>query len=402
VNESEDDWCDDRRQEKETAPARWNSVRKILEENFEDPDLEAVQVFLSVIAAHKLPEYPPAWLFLIAPSGSMKTVLLETLKGIPSVHFIDEVTVNTFISGQRDEPGKSRTTPASFLHRIGPQGVLVIGDFSTILAMDGRKQPVVMAQLRRIYDGNFTREFGTGENIDENSWEGRLTIVAGVTPEIDRHHSTTQALGERFLRTRWPRAGGIKTGLRAIRQKENAAKELRSAIHKFLLPILSEERLQAPTFSETNEIAMAHLSEFAVLARAHVPRERATHAMDDAPQPEGNTRLAQQLAQIARGWALLEGSDLATGESMRLVRRAALDCIPPVRKAILTALIEEKNPYTVGLAKAVVYRGIEDLEAIGLITRVDKTAGLSALGLTLAKGASFTFPQSAENTDLEK
>jgi hypothetical protein len=87
---------------------------------------------------------------------------------------------------------------------------------------------------------------------------------------------------------------------------------------------------------------------------------------------------------------------------MRLVRRAALDCIPPVRKAILTALIEEKNPYTVGLAKAVVYRGIEDLEAIGLITRVDKTAGLSALGLTLAKGASFTFPQSAENTDLEK
>ena len=42
---------------------------------------------------------------------------------------------------------------------------MVVPDFSTVLAMNKNKQPVILAQLRRIYDGSFAREFGTAENL---------------------------------------------------------------------------------------------------------------------------------------------------------------------------------------------------------------------------------------------
>ena len=121
---------------------------------------------------------------LIAPSGSMKTALLDTLEDLTSLHFVDEVTQNTFRSGKLDAPGSKRKAPASLLHRIASEGIVVMPDFSILLAVDNRKQPVVLDQLRRIYDDKFSREFGTGENLDEIKCEGRITVLAGVTPEF--------------------------------------------------------------------------------------------------------------------------------------------------------------------------------------------------------------------------
>src|SRR5262249_50269936 len=154
----------------------------------------------AALAAHTLKQFPPAWSLAIAPPGSMKTDLLETFRGLPGVHFVDEVTTNTFLSGKVDDKFK-RTRPASWLHRMGEDGVLVAADFSTFTS-DPKKLQVIMAQLRRIYDGHFSREFGTDENMQERNWKGRLTLFAGAVPDVDGHYSLFQKLGERFLRVR--------------------------------------------------------------------------------------------------------------------------------------------------------------------------------------------------------
>ena len=311
---------------------RWKEVEAALLASFDKPDIEAAKILFASVAAHRITDHPPAWNMLIAPSGSMKTALLDTLQGLPGVHFVDEVTQNTFISGKLDQPGSARKTPASLLHRIGSEGILVAADFSTILAMDKRKQPVILAQLRRIYDGSFAREFGTGENLDDHKWQGRITFLAGVTPEFDRHHSVFQSLGERFMRTRWPRAGGIEAGLRAMRQKTDVPTALRSVVRDLLLPILTQKSILPPQMAEANELCLANLGELVARARAYVPRERDSHEITDAPEPEGNTRLPQQLAQIGRGWAVLEGSSIVTEAGMQLIRRVAFDCIPPIKR----------------------------------------------------------------------
>ena len=314
---------------------RWEETNDALTAGFDKPDIEAAQVLFASVAAHRIMDHPPAWNMLIAPSGSMKTALLNTLSGLPSIHTLDEVTENTFISGMLDKSragkkAKSDQMPASLLNRIGDEGILIVPDFSTILAMNKNKQPVILSQLRRIYDGSFAREFGTAENLADRKWQGRITFLAGVTPEFDKYHSVFQSLGERFVRTRWPRAGGVDAALRAMRQRTEEAEQTKAAVHTLLSPLMEAKSISAPRMKEQDEIRLAHLGELIVLGRAYVSRERYTHDIEDAPDPEGNTRFPQQLAQIGRGWAALMGDDEVSEEGMKLIARVGFDCTEPV------------------------------------------------------------------------
>jgi hypothetical protein len=202
----------------------WAKVEGLLRQDYIDPDIDAVKIICSCVAAHRIGEHPPVWVMCVAPSGSLKTAILQSLDGLPTVHFIDEVTPNTFVSGripertEEEEKGrqkrKEKPKPASLLHRIGKDGFLVAADFSTILSMDERSRAKILAQLRRIYDGQFSREFGTEENLNEREWKGRLTFITGATPDIDSHLSGIPfprgAIRPGALAKGWRRRGGAQ------------------------------------------------------------------------------------------------------------------------------------------------------------------------------------------------
>ncbi len=347
----------------------WKHIEEILEANYDHPDLQAAKVLCAGVAAHRIIEHPPAWELLIAPSGSMKTDLLESLRGLPRVHFVDEVTPNTFISGKVEKGGRERKRPASYLHRLGDDAILVAADFSTVTAPDKKALALILSQLRRIYDGNYSRQFGTVKNLEERAWAGRLTLLAGATPTVDTQYSVFQALGERFVRLRWPRAGGVEAGIKALHHTSELAPKLRRAVGDLLLPILSlpAEELVVPVLPADMEVRIASLTEFIALARTTVPRERSTREISAEPATEGNTRLPQELAQIGRGSALLCGRITVNEEDFALVERVAFDCMPPTRRQVLEALMRGKSPYSSGPANALVNRAIEDLELVGLV-----------------------------------
>jgi hypothetical protein len=345
---------------------RWEGVVDILAKHYRNPDIEAARILCAVLASHALKEFPPAWCLAIAPPGSMKTDFLESFRGLPGVHFVDEVTTNTFLSGKMDEKGKKRTKPAGWLHRIGNDGVLIAADFSTFTSNPKTLQ-VILAQLRRIYDGNFSREFGTDENLVERSWQGRLTLFAGAVPDIDGHHSLFQKLGERFIRVRWPRAGGVETGLQAMKHTADVAKELQAAVRSLMHPILSTPQT-APAIPPAIELKIANLSELVALARTCIERDGHSREANGVPVTEGNTRLPQQLCQIARGSALLDRRSQVNEDDYKLVRRVAFDSVPPERIAVLKATLEDKSAFALGLPKATAARAIEDLKLSGLLT----------------------------------
>jgi hypothetical protein len=351
----------------EGSAASWQSVTQILEQNYTNPDLDAARVLCAALAAHSLKQFPPAWCLAIAPPGSLKTVLLESFRELPIVHFVDEVTTNTFLSGKIDERQK-RTKPASWLHRIGNDGVLVAADFSTFTS-DPKKLQVILAQLRRIYDGHFSREFGTDENMEERSWKGRLTLFAGAVPDIDGHYSLFQKLGERFLRVRWPRAAGVEAGLQAMDHTLEITEELRCAVHRLMSPIVSEKQA-APYLPDEVKVRIANLGEFIALARTYVERDGYSREADGVLVTEGNTRLPQQLCQIARGSAVLAGHPEVNAEDYKLVRRAAFDSLPPARIAVLQAKLAGKSPFSLDLPKVTVERALEDLKLAKVLKEV--------------------------------
>lgn len=334
--------------------SEWDEVVRTLGKHFHESDIEAARVLYAAVAAHDL-KGQPVWLMLIAPPGSMKSELLGALGGLPRVHLIDSVTPKTFISGQIPEGKPSR--PASLLHRIGESGIIVCSDFSTVLAMKADERSAVMAELRKIFDGKLTKEFGTTEEVP--GWEGRITLIVAVTPKIDELYGVIQSLGDRFVMVRWHR-GGIEATKRAMRQDIDAARrDLKSAVH-MLLNNLPKGHVEMPT-----EIAdhIAAVAELCVTARTHVQRGNDKKITND-PEPESSTRLAQQLCQLACASARLDHRAVVNRQDFGISKRAGFDCIPPTRRKVLEALISGGSA---DLSASTKHYAVEDLRLLGLM-----------------------------------
>jgi len=65
---------------------------------------------------------------------------------------------------------------------------------------ESRKE--ILSQLREIADGYYRKTFETGEEV---TWEGKLSIIAGVTPAIERYYAIHQVLAKDSFTTEFPK-----------------------------------------------------------------------------------------------------------------------------------------------------------------------------------------------------
>lgn len=346
----------------------WKKIEAAFAAEFHEPDMGAVRAVYSAVAAHYLPG-PPVWMFDIAPPSSGKTEKLMPLSSAVGALIISSVTPQTFLSGKIAGDG-------SLLTKIGKSGVIVIKDFSQVLSMPKKTKGPILADFRDIYDGHIAKEFGTGERKE---WCGRITLIAGVTPDIDLHYSIFQTLGERFVQVRSRRPGGVEAALRAFEQQPTKMHDrLNEAVTALFHPIVSGP-ISVPFLPTKAQREIANLAEFVVHARTHVPRAGNSHDILYAPEAEASPRLAQQLAQLAKGSALLDGRTCVNEIDMALVKRVAFDSMPAVRRSILDYLAHDEGAISQAeLAKglrwteAFTRRRVEDLEIFGLIERKEQ------------------------------
>lgn len=229
----------------------------------------------------------------------------------------------------------------------------------------------VLADMRRIFDGHLRRELGTWQNMEEREWRGRLTFLVGATPDVDRHYSIFQMLGERFVMVRWSRPGGTEAALRAMGQdRQRTQRELREAVEDLFGSLTDCE----PVLPEEMQRKIAALAEFTVIARTHIPREGKSKQIVYIPEPEASTRLAQQLCQLAKGSALLAGRDLVDEDDFLLVRRVAFDSIPSTRRRILDALATGKQPSDAGLPFSTCNYAVLDMRYLKLVVHAWNSA----------------------------
>jgi hypothetical protein len=350
----------------------WQDVESTLYDHYYEPDVEAARALYSAIAAHYLPG-PAVWPMIVAPPGSMKTELVQAMDGLPRLHLIDRLTQNSFISGQIDDKGKPRNGSASLLQRIGTDGIIVYPDFSTILSMKSEARGSILAQMRRIYDGRLRNEYGTSENLADRSWTGRITFAVATTPDVDQQYSMFQVLGERFVMVRWKRPNGVEAALCAMNQdRASTQRELRQAVNSLLVGLDQTE----PSVSCEFQRRIAALSEFAVRARTHVPREGYSKTVIYEPEAEAPTRMAQQLIQLTKGSAMLDRRRMVDDDDFKIAKRAAFDSIPASRRKIIDAIIAEQSTKLAFVAKSTRVYAVEDLAIQGLVTN-DRLSNLA-------------------------
>jgi hypothetical protein len=75
------------------------------------------------------------------------------------------------------------------------------GAAATILSTSRDARATVLAALREVYDGRWSRNVGTdgGRTL---GWKGRIVVVGAVTTAWDRAHDVTAAMGDRFVLVR--------------------------------------------------------------------------------------------------------------------------------------------------------------------------------------------------------
>jgi 5S rRNA maturation endonuclease (ribonuclease M5) len=346
------------------------------------PDDTPLRFILCAVIANKLPG-DPFWAFLVAPSGSAKTELLNAITGLDFVKPLDMITTNTFLSGkQRKDPN------ASLLLRVPNGTIFVMRDFTSVLEMHTERRAEIFAQLRKIYDGHLTKYTGEGGESAELHWEGKVGLIAGVTPAIEGYRAFANTLGERFLYYYLPVSDRNEAARRALSNRENLRamrEELRQAVKGFLESLNIPDHVELP---QAMQAWIVHVADFVSVARTGVSRDHysSTREILDLPDPEVPTRLAQQLGALACAHAVLCGRACVSQDDLDLVAQVALACIPTRRRLIIKTLVEAQAAMETSavaemldLPTATVRRDLEELTALKLAKRIKVGEGKADL-----------------------
>jgi hypothetical protein len=333
-------------------------------------DLGALNAVLATAAAAHL-KGDPLWLLLVSGSGNAKTETVQALAGVGAIVTSTISSEAAFLSGT---PAKdtARGATGGLLRVLGPNGLLVIKDVTSIMSMNHHTRTPVLAALREIHDGRWQRNLGIdgGRTL---TWDGRIIVVGAVTSAWDQHHNVISQLGDRFVIVRMDStAGRFSAGRRAI---GNTGDEVQMRIDlSHAMRLVIEHASPPPTITEAEQERMLAAADLVTYARTAVETDYRGNVID-AHMPEMPTRFTKQLIQLFRGAVAI---GLNRYHALRLAIRCARDSTPPLRLAILEDLARHpdslirqihtrlKKPYTT------VDQQLQALHALQLITGNDE------------------------------
>jgi hypothetical protein len=335
------------------------------------PDPGALQVILATVAVNSA-HGDPVWMLLVAPPGGGKTEILHPLAGLPHVYPAGTLTEAALLSGtpKRDKAAEAK---GGLLREIGDFGIILHKDFGSVLSMHRDARASVLAALREIYDGSWTRHVGTdgGRTL---SWSGKVGLIAGCTPSIDSHHAVIGSMGERFTMYRLPAADGEAQVRRALGHigLEAAMREQLGYAVKQVIEEADQAQLVAGADAATVD-RLVQITTLAVRCRSAVERDGYTREVQLIPEPEAPARLALVLLRLLNG---LQAIGVDEPNAWRLVTKCALDSMPALRRAVIEELIRRPTvATTTEIGEAVRYpttttrRALEDLAAHGVVER---------------------------------
>lgn len=360
----------------------WNEYSAIINANFFDADLQALKLPLIAIAAHGLRSSEPIWPIIVGAPSTGKTELgILPLRLITSTEFISDLSPKCFISGMGAKSG-------SLLHDTGDSGIWLIKDLTTILSKREADMKEVFGYLREVYDGLLNRRVG-GKKL--KMWEGKITIIAGCTPYIDRAWNFVNELGDRFIFIRWKRGNGQSQAHCAMRQLggEKGVRAKLATLAKELVEGRLKEVPPLPSMEVRNHIA--NLTEFCARLRCSVVRDspEGHRAIIDVPEAEGTGRLAKNLCMLLMFHSSVFELDPAEDSAgIDLITRIAMESIPQNKLKFMKALSLDDDTEWADVRKqsnlpksTITWLG-DGLAAQGIITRYSADDGDDASGVT--------------------
>lgn len=333
-----------------------------------------IKFTLGTYAANRM-KGDPVWGMLIGGPSSGKTEPLAALGRCPYVTARSSISGEAALLSGTPKREKAATASGGLLNEIGAFGVVVLKDFTSILSMKHEQRATLMAALREIYDGSWTRSVGAdgGRTL---SWAGKVGMIAGCTSIIDSHHAVIGAMGERFVFYRLPAVDAEKQADRAL---DNDGQEIamRDELSKAIADLMNGIDFTKPAekLSDVERVQMTDLVTLAVRCRSAVERDGRTREILQIPDAEAPARLAGVLSRLLRGMTAI-GVDRA--EAWQRLAKVATDSMPALRWAAFQYAAQHDAGVPVATVDfatelrhptVTVRRALQDLNAHGLLVR---------------------------------
>ena len=332
-------------------------------------DLEVLDAVLAVAAAGLHLSGDPAWLLIVAGSGMTKTETVSPLAAAGAILTSTIGSESALLSGTSRKERVSDAT-GGLMRRVGNVGLLVLKDVTTILSMPREARGMVLAALREIFDGRWDRPVGSdgGQTL---TWEGRCIVIGAVTTAWDEAHAVVAAMGDRFLLVRPPEEDARAAGVAALRVQGRES-EMRAELGEAVGGLLQHVEPTAGDV-DTPDALILDLADVVTWSRTAVETDYRGDVLG-AHAREAPTRFAKELQALYRGGRLI---GLDEGAAQHLVIRVARDSMPPRRRAVLRALLDQEAPETTyalaaraDLPRSTVDRHLQALQALHLATHL--------------------------------
>lgn len=335
------------------------------------PKPEALIAVLGTVAANRLPG-DPVWLMVVGPPGGGKSEILGSLDGLRDIRGVGTVTERALLSGTAKKE-VDKDSKGGLLREIGAFGIIVCKDFGSLLSMQRDERNKTMAALREIYDGKWTRDVGV-DGGRKLHWQGKVGLIAGVTPTIDQHHAVMGAMGERFILLRLPADDPMAQADKALSHAGQET-QMRAELQDAVSEMFSGTNGVAPVKLNAGERErLKSLATLVARCRSAVERDSHTREIELVPGSESPTRLIVALDRLLGG---LRSIRVEEDQAWSIVTQVALDSMPRLRRDVLEILFLKAGDETETgeVAEAVRYpttttrRALEDLTAHHVVQR---------------------------------
>ena len=374
---------------------RFTELKAEFDKVFLIADEGVLSLIIDTVIANQM-DLDPVWLFLIAPSSGGKSELITALNDIEIggqklIYPISDLTTNTFASGQ-----KKKGKETSLLHKMPPGAIMTFKDFTSMLSKNREARAEILGQLREIYDKEYTKRTGTGDDI---TWRGKVGAIAGATEIVYDYQEDFSAMGDRFVMysmAQPPRRALLDFVMKNREDKtfnkEALRERIRAATKSYIEYILANLKEEDTKLSEQTKEDIINVADFCTLARSGVIVDKRKGLVEFVPSAEMPTRMIDQLLAIASATLARRKSEPLSGgvdaphnrgelteKELGVLIKIAFDSIPLKRRMALRKLAQYTGGITTkGLAMSINYQTpvvqgwLSQLNGRGICTREAK------------------------------
>ncbi len=294
------------------------------------------------------------WMLLVGVPSSGKTDLVRLMKDAESTYYLDNLTQNAFISGER----ATKSQKVYDLLPLIDKKCLIIKDWTSIFSLDEKMTKKLLGELVGIYDKEFTKFSSRRGNISYQSAFSQLGCITPAT--LNRHTQYMNMVGPRFLCYTMPAstdedAEKSYKSIFANTDRSLIEKEARLYTSSYLSQLIQKPfdikplnkqmqaylRIAAELMSSCRGIVLLRSATF----KNEGGEEVKYYEVSDV-QIEEPWRAVQQIILLAQYLAFIVGKDEVTIEELSIIKEVVISSMPADRSQALRTIKEQGGTIT--------------------------------------------------------